>query len=246
MKELLRYSAIAALALTTAASCKKKDDSPTCRIITVTDSYTSSGTTNNTTFNITYNNDGNISMLTQTGSSGTVQKIYNYNSNTISISATKSGAFESRDSVTINANKMITNVRTFSNASGTSWYNNSYEYDGNGNLLKSISTSSSSSTPSTTLYNTTNGDITSGSDGTYTSTYEYYTDKPFQIGDYFQIVYFINYGAQIVKNAHLLKSITSNGSISNVNYEFTDGRISKLTMTSSSTVEAINYQYQCN
>jgi len=246
LPELLRYSLLATLALTTAASCKKKDDSPTCRIITVTDSYTSSGTTNNTSYNITYNNDGKISTLTSSNGSTTTQKIFNYNSNTVIINATQGGTFSGRDSVSLNGSGRITNIRSFSNSSGTNWYNNSYEYDGNGNLLKSVSSSSSSSSTSTTTFSSTNGDVTSGNDGSSTTTYEYYTDKSYQVGDYFQIVYFINYGTDLVKNKHLLKSITSSGSINNCNYEFTDGRITKLTLTSSSSVEAITYQYQCN
>lgn len=243
MKELLRYSVLAALAITTAASCKKKDDSPTCRIITATDVYTNSGTTTTSTLNYTYNNDGQISTLTLSDGTTTTQKIYNYNGNTIIVNSTQGGSFSGRDSVTLNSNGRVTNFRHFSNSSGTNWYNFSYEFDGNGALLKSIYTLSSGGSPSTTTFTSSNGDLATGSDG---SVYGYYTDKPYQQGDYFYFIFLINYGAEIVKNAHLLKSITTSGSIRNCTYDFTDGRISKMTVTGTSSIDVVTYQYQCN
>jgi len=222
------------------ASCKKNaDKKPDCKIVTLTDVYN----TTTTIYNVSYNNDGKISTLT-TGSS---LSVFTYAGNTIIINKTNGGSFSERDSVTVDNNGKALNIRQYYDQAATNWDNTIYDYDGNGDLLKSEETSSSSSTPQTTLFTVTNGNLVSIQTPTYTTTLEYFTDKQAQAGDYLGVVGLVNYGVDLYPHRNMGKSVTSGTTVTNLNYDVnTDGLVSKLTATSGSTIESIAYQYQCN
>jgi hypothetical protein len=229
------------------ASCKKdKDDKkPVCRIVRIIDS----GMRTNM-YNITYNNDGRISTLHSSGASVT-NKVFTYSGNTININTTVgSNTFSSRDSITLDNKRRPVNIRSFFNESGTNWSNFSLEYNGD-DLLKYTVTTSSSSPPETVTATYVNGNMVNLQTAGTSLTFEYFTDKLVQPGDYLEIANLIQYGATIYPHKNLVKSAISNGgAITNFNYEFnTDGQITKLIATSSgsgSSVNTLSYQYQCN
>jgi hypothetical protein len=227
----------------TFSSCKKDNDKKAaCKIVTVT--QTSSGSTG--IINITYNNDGKISTVNTSSSSGTSSKVFTYSGNTINIVSTN-GPSTSRDSVTLNANGRASNIRSFNDMTGTTWSNQSFEYNGN-ELLKVHQTDNTSSTPETTVATYTNGNLVTLTSPSSTTTIEYFTDKNTQPGDYLELAYLINYGVGLFPHKNLLKTIDGGGgSVTNFNYEFdADGKITKVTATGGGSITTLTYQYTCN
>jgi hypothetical protein len=224
-------------------SCKKNNDKKAeCRIVTIT----ASGSGDNTIYNLTYNNEGNISVLSTSGTSGTT-KVFNYNGNTvIATSANSNGDFQGRDSITLDAKRKPLNIRSFSDEDGTNFTNSRFEYNGD-DLLKIHTLSSGSTTPETQVATSVNGNMVSLTANSSTSTLEYFTDKKLQQGDFLNISNFIQYGLSIYPHKNLVKTIASGTNILNFNYEFNpDGTISRVTATSGTTVSTVSYQYQCN
>jgi hypothetical protein len=77
-------------------------------------------------------------------------------------------------------------------------------------------------------------------------TYAYNT-KASEIGDYWQIIQLINYGASFIRTAHQLAGYSYTGTVENINYTYDNtGKISAVTGTNGGTVENIAYQYSCN
>jgi len=225
------------------SSCKKNTDKKaSCRIVTV--SQITSGSA--TTINITYNNDGKISTLNTSSSSGNTDKVFTYSGNTIIINTTN-GSSSSRDSVTVDGSGKPLNIRQFSDLTGTSWTNYSFEYNG-ADLLKFHQTSSSSATPITNVATSSNGNMVGLQSPTSNTTLEYFTDKNVQPGDYLELASSIQYGLSVYPHKNLVKTIDNGGgSITNFNYEFdADGNITKVTSTGGGLATTLTYQYQCN
>lgn len=236
IKHLLSCAIIAATMITAATSCKKKDDEQTCRIVTVT---SNDGTSTEVT-NITYNNDGKVSTISQAGSSG-YSKVFTYSGSTINITESNgSGTITYTYVVTLNSKGNVSTI-VETPAGGSNTYTLTAQYDGNGNLT-SLTSQSGGGSPSVTATTFTNGDLTTFTGGSF----EYYTDKSFQDGDYIKLQQWLQYGALYIVNKHLVKSSTFGTDVTNFSYEFTDGRISKLTSTGTSGVSTVNYQYSCN
>jgi hypothetical protein len=223
--------------------CSKKNAAavPNCQIITIVDSYNST----NTTYNLTYGNNGKISTIQNTSATSPFTEVFTYANNVILVSKTGAGSvFISSDSNAVNSAGLITYSQQIDATADTTI--NTYTYDGNNDLLKST-TQTNGGAITTNTFQYTNGDLTSSSDGTTTTTYTYYTDKPSQNGDYIHVFQLFNYGGQAIQSAHLIASLQSGSSIDNFNYSFdSSGKITSLTATSGSTVETISFQYQCN
>lgn len=222
------------LGLTTLFSaCSKDDDKPNCRIITITPN-------SGTPINITYNADGKVATLT----SGTSVTTFAYSGNNSVATTTNSGVFSSKVIVTANPNGLAANVRTESNESGTNWSNLAFEYSGT-ELIKQTSTNSGGGVPSVTTVAWSGGNPTTITTGGTVQTVEYYTDKPTQEGDYWDIAQTMQ-GYRIIKAKNSIKSIFSGGSITNLAYTYDgDGKITSLNATGSTTL-TYNYQHQCN
>lgn len=219
--------------ITLFSSCSKDDDKPNCRIITITPG-------GGTAINITYNAEGRVATLT----SGTSVTTYTYSGNNSVATTTNSGTFSSKVIVTAAANGLAANVRTENNESGTSWSNLAFEYSGT-ELIKQTSTSSSGGSPSITTVAWSGGNPTTITSGSSVQTVEYYTDKPSQAGDYWDIAQTMQ-GYRIIKAKNPLKSIFSGGSINNLDYVYDgDGKITSLNITGASTM-TYNYQHQCD
>ena len=92
-----------------------------------------------------------------------------------------------KESVTLNANGLASNVRTENNVAGTSWDNTLYEYSGT-ELIKSTYTNSAGDPVEISTFTWSGGNLTSITSGSSTTTISYYTDKPAQPGDYFSLL----------------------------------------------------------
>lgn len=210
---------------------KDSADKAICRITTITAATTDG-------YHLTYNNDGKISTITN----GAHEVVFGYSGNTIIETISDSGRFSCKLIITKNAAGLATNVRTELDLTGTNWYNDSYEYNGQ-ELSKSTQTSSDGSPASIKTYTWTNNNIRSAIASTGTTFYSYYTDKPIQVGDYLYIYQLLVQGYETIRNRNLVKSINGVG----FSYEFdSDGNISGLNSISGTTVSALDYKYECN
>jgi hypothetical protein len=212
--------------------CKKDTDiKPVCRIINV--SFNPSGGP----FNLSYNSDGKISRAI----TGTNVTTYTYTGNTTIVTLFDAGTFNNKKIITMNAAGLATNIRTENNIAGTDWLNDAFEYNGE-EISRSTHTASTGGSPTITTYTWSNHNLVSETLGSITTTYDYYTDKPRQNGDFLSLLQLIG-GYEVYRNKNLLKSF--NGTIFTYNVG-TDGNISSAELTSGSSVSFIDYQYQCN
>ncbi len=233
MNKLLLIAVIITVAF---ASCKKDNPpKPVCRIITITPS--SGGAL---PYNLSYNTDGKL----VTSSHGTSITTFSYSANTIIQSTTNGGVFGSKETITLNAYGLASNVRTETNVAGTIWSNTLYEYSG-AELIKSTDTNSAGDPVDISTFTWSGGNIVSITSGSSTSTLAYYTDKPAQTGDYFSLLQLL-FGFDIYRVKNAIKSSTDGSSATNISYTYdTDGKIASITVTGNGT-SSINYQYQCN
>lgn len=214
--------------------CSKDDPKPECKIITITPDAGAA-------FNVSYNAEGKVSTIT----SGTSVSTYAYSGNTVIVTRTTSGTFSSRQIVTYNANGLASNVKTENNESGTSWDNLAFEFSGT-EVVKQTQTSSGGGAPSVTTLTWSGGNPTVLTSGSSVTNVEYYTDKPAQTGDYWNLLQ-LTQGYTMVKAKNPIKSVLSGSSITTLNYVFDgDGKITSLSATSGSSTSTYNYQHQCN
>jgi len=191
------------------------------------------------TIRFSYNSDGKVSRIVT--NNGVVQA-YTYDGNITTIVTLDSIVFSSRTIITNNAAGLATNVRIEQDDAGTIWSNTKYEYNGE-ELAKSTNSNSSGGTPTITTYSWSNGNLASETTGSSTITYDYYTNKPWQIGDYWSFAQSIE-GFEIVRNKNLLKSFSNNISLS---YDFgLDGNITSLKFSRGSSITFIDYEYECH
>jgi hypothetical protein len=237
MKTTQLATAAAMLLIITMAGCKKDKDEPKkpdCRIITITPTPSGSA------FNISYNSDGKISTI----STGSDITSFAYSGNTIIATTTNSGTFSSKKIITLNGNGMAVNVKTETNASGTNFSNDVYEYSGT-ELIKATTTSSSGGTPTISTLTWNNGNLVSISSGSSVTTLDYFTDKPAQVGDYLNIAQLV-VGYQIYRTKNAIKSLFQGSTITSFDYSFDgDNKITSLAATGGSNI-TYSYQHQCN
>lgn len=228
-------------------SCKKNNNenenvivqTPSCKLVKIIS--VSTNTASNSTFNISYNNDGNISVIHQTGTGDPITKVFTYNGNTILITHSTGNKVSKVDSLQLNNNGLLDFAQSKDEGSGTKT-TNKFTYNAAGELLTS-STKSGNNPVTTTSYTFTNGDMTLQG----TTAYSYFGDQSFRDGDYLQIVQLVNTGALFVRNKHLVKAVQTGTTLQNFNYEFdADGKIKKLIATSGATIESLTYQYDCD
>jgi len=227
------------VSITFFGSCKKQNNkvqTPACNIITVV-------ATGGGTENFTYTAEGKISTI----SIGNSITVFTYSANTIVAIQKTSGVFDSKKTITLNSDGYATNVKAETNKSGSLWYNDQFEYNGT-EVIKDTYTSSANNTSLVTTFNWSGGNMISLTNGNFVNDLAYYTDKPSQMGDYFDLSYlFQGYRVYHTKNA--VKSFSSNGSttITDIGYTYdATGRINAVTITGASAVVKYDYEYQCN
>jgi hypothetical protein len=237
MKKLHIILIVLVLSQLIVPSCSKKSSpAPTCQIITILDQ---NGATS-TSYNITYNNQGQISTEQYSSGSTNTTKVFTYSGNTEMI-ATATGAATSTDSITLTSDGLMARD-VFTNSGGQTV--TTYTFSGQ-EVQKSV-TVANGGTPTTTVFNFTNGDLTSFTDGTNTTTVTY-NSKPTAAGDYWQVIQLVNYGAPFVKTTHQLAGISTGTMVTNVNYTYDNsGKVTALAATSGASIENISYQYSCN
>ncbi|MFV0375953.1 MAG: hypothetical protein ACK5JD_01480 [Mangrovibacterium sp.] len=233
-----------------ALSCSKNNDNPvpeqTCRITSITSS--SSGVPASY---FSYNDDGRVREIRQ---GDNVVKNFVYSGPNTIIMTYISGIFDMKIILTWDDNGFVLNRREEFNETGTDWYNISFEYN-DMQLSRSVSTNSRGITRGITTYSWENGNLASKITPNTTLQYEYYTDKPMQLGDYSGTHDDLrNYGAEnaIHKNKNLVKSIfitnrsTGSSSTQNWSYEFDSlGKIVAAVSLLGSTSTRWDYEYEC-
>jgi len=221
------------LILTTACSKKNKDNpEPICRIVMAGGE--------GLLFHISYNQEGKISKVTV----GSTTRTYEYSGNTAVVHTTVGGAFFSQTTYTLNNNGFVTNKRIEFNEAGTDWINTVFLYNENTQLIKITVTESSDDLPATYTYTWENGNMITAPGG---RTYEYYTDKPQQPGDYnYFDELFEHDGMKINNSKNAVKSTKIDATVSITYTEDQDGKITSLTTQRGTSIETMNYEYQCD
>ena len=227
-------------------SCKKLlDKIADCRIETITEPYPSG----NRVSTIAYNNDGNISTYTVSFGSTLSSKVFNYSGNTIIINTTissGSGSTSYMDSVTTNGQGRALNLRQYS-ADRSTFTNTRFEYNGE-DLVRLYQTNETGDPAVLTTVTTTNGNVVRLESASGTAILEYYANEEFQEGDYLHIVTLSLYGVPIYPHKNLIKTIDDGtGNIVNFSYEKNiDGLVTKVNVTSATSVSSYSYTYKCD
>jgi hypothetical protein len=222
-------------------SCKKEKGQTSnplsCRIITALGGPD--------TYHFTYNPDGKVSSVL---SLPLKQKYtYTYEGDTTKVLYEINGNFESRLIITNNPLGFTTNVLREQNKTGTIWYNQSAEYNGT-QIVKMLYTSSEPNGANLAVnYTWKDGNIASMESGGKVITYEYYTDRESEAGDWRRNNEIVE-GYRFFGNKNLTKSIKNNSGVTRIDYEFdTDGKITKQTVIEPDNLETyLQYEYACN
>ncbi|MBC7936185.1 MAG: hypothetical protein H7Y86_12620 [Rhizobacter sp.] len=214
--------------------CKKdNDDAGSCRIITVTPSAGNG-------FNFTYNSSGK----TETMTNGNSLTVFSYGGNVIISTTTVNGNFSSKRIATLIANGFAANVKTETSADGSTWYKDTYEYNGT-ELIKDTYTNSQNVVPEVTTVGWSGGNLVSTTREGVTTHIEYYTDKPSQTGDYLALMQMIQ-GYKVYNTKNVIKSLITGTTITSFDYTYEEGKITALKFNGDGTIINYNFQYQCN
>lgn len=246
MKKLITITTFA-FSLFFIQSCKKDKtpDTPAakqCRLIAATVTPTS-GTA--VTYSFSYNNDKSVSQIISS-ESPVVTQTFTYSGHTINLIEKTGNTITSKRVMTTNNSGRLLHSESRDLNVDTITSTNDYEYNNNGDLLK-ITSKYGTSAPEITNAVFTNGNISSiGGSGSVT-TFDYYTDQNFRIGDYIYLTQFLNSGnAFYIFNKNLVKTFTSGSSISNFNYTFdSDNNISQTKIVSGSDITTVDVQQVC-
>jgi hypothetical protein len=235
------------------AGCKKDNDpKPVCLLTVITPGA-------GHVANLYYDDQNRLSMLWLEDR----QIKYEYRADSVIATERKNLSFVQRVIYKLNAQGLPVLMRQESNASGTQWYQYTYEYNGT-EVVKSVITNYANSSTETYVYTWSNGNLVKVVEGPNERRFEYYTDKPRLQGDGFLIemlsmsgsigMYSLNGAVEIVRNKNLLKkmehTLLSVGSYS-MTYEYEsdkEGKIEKTSILNSNTNtnERLEYQYRCN
>ncbi len=227
------------------AACNKDDDddstvtptTPTCRISTVDEV----GDSDSTRYTVTYTSDGKVASVNYGGDVST----FSYSGNMVYVSGT--GA--QKDTITLNADGLVAEVR--SNSPANIAYRNQTNHSYNGTeVQRTISTTyfSGGSNADTILYTWSGGNRVSETNDGYTTTYDFYTDKavPASGGDPFNFYEYAEYGAYVVRNKNLTKRVSYDGDALDVTYEYDQaGKVTKASANGAFGLGYYRYSYVC-
>lgn len=173
-------------------------------------------------------------------------RTFTYNGNVVKVEVSSNGG-QSVDhirTITLNADKMATNVRLDYTAGH--WENTAYEYEGT-RVVKRIYTHYTGST-STTTFEWSNGNLVKeSSPGGSTTTYAYDANKLFNRADFFGSSYY-EFGIQTIKPKNRVNKITTQSGTYDISYfENAEGRVTgyKVDITPGGDY-TVQFQYQCN
>jgi len=250
MKKIVLPIGMFATTMLFVLSCSKKSSSSTpCKLITVTETNSSSTTTTN----IAYNNEGKITTENATtvngGNNSTNNTVFTYAGNVILKTTTytyNSNPPETwTDSLATNsAGYVIAETQRYS---PTSYTYTTYTYDGSNKLLKSTS-QSGSNPPSTSIVSYSGGDMNTIVNGTDTTYLYYNTGKASSRNDYLYLLQQLQYsGAHVFNCAHQLTALTNPGSpIMDLDYTLDDkGNLVTMKVIQGSSIDTYSMQYDC-
>jgi len=213
-------------------SCKKNGPTPkpNCKIV--------AEIAGNKAISFAYNAEGKLRLI-----SGATTDKFTYNGNIIIITNSTGATINTISTVTLNANGLASNVSVV-NAAGSNLSNTAFEYNGN-ELSKSTLTNPGGVDIIT--YNWSGENIVSSQEGSTITLFDYLPDKPAQSGDFWGMLSLAK-GFETIKTKNVLKSFTTPGSTTTINYTFdADGKITGLTGIGNGTILlALTYQYECN
>jgi len=229
MKKIRLTASLTIILVGIFGGCKKNNDKKAvCHIVSI------SSTMDSLTNNFTYDKDGKL-IQDLYGASITT---YSYDGSVTTITNYDTGTFQKRTIVMNNSSGLAINVRTEYDPNGANWANSFYEYNGDEVARVIYTYSGNPSSTSTYLWADHNmvGQVT----GTDTTTFEYYTDKPRQDGDYLYLTQVVS-GYEVYRCKNLLKGYVG----ATFTYDFTpDGKIAAFRIPALNTV--LSYEYLCN
>src|SRR5690554_3510326 len=235
MKKISTLIALVCIVISIQSCKKEKDTNPVptppkkeCRITAIT--------VGGNTSSFSYNNDKKVSQIITSGTPEET-KTFTYNGNTINI-ITKSGTtVDGKSVLTTNDEGKISRLEQRDLITDTVTYSTNFEYSSNGELLKATHNSGSAS-PNIVNYAYSNGNLMSFSNSGDVTTYEYYPNQDFRIGDYNYIAQALQFGnAFFIVNKNLVKSADNGSDITNYNYTFDeDNNITKVEIVKGSNI----------
>lgn len=223
-------------------SCNKSGAAHSaCRLTTVSENAGS----DLITYNLSYDSQGRLAGVA--GSGGSISpftRTFVYSgSHLILVTTTATGSPSVLDSVLLDDNGKVIYVYEGSNGS----YNTlTCTRDSQGQLQKSVNAHNGNITYTST-FQYSNGDLTSGMLAGTPFNFTYYPDKPAAITDALSIAYWMQDGAVIYNNRHLVKSYQTSAVTQTFTYS-TDasGNISDATVASNSDTTIYHYTYDCD
>jgi len=250
-------------------SCKKDAETKnqsSCPIVKI-----STGTDMNNIFS--YDESGRLESINYYGSSITN---FSYTGNAI-IAITENlinDNYYSKETYTIDGNGRVATIKTENNKIGSDWRLETYEYNGSQPIKRTLTKSSGNTSVCNYVWkddNLTEAHYTIQNSSkqliaTQDITLEYYTDKPYQLGDGRSEDYRVYYGIEIIHPKNLTKKYQSTyteytqvdpnlpptpaSSIetSNYSYDFdSSGKIISVTVTNQDNHQSITtYEYECD
>jgi len=190
---------------------------------------------------ISYNGDGKLAAVQYADNGSSYTRNFTYSGNMI-ISTTVSGP-TFIDTVFLGVNGDVDHIVMYSSNSGAT---DSFSYDGNRQLAKSVFTPTGGGA-TTSTYQYDNGDLVTADQTNLHIAYTYYTDKASAAGDLLALGQWVQYGTIYEKSRHLTKSETSGNVTLNITYEFdAQGKITSATEISGSETTTFTYTYTCS
>ena len=244
MKSLTSFHVFLTAIICLAIACNK-DKSNKRQVDCRLKSFSESRTGGTTTWDFTYNNEGRIASITTSSSGGVIVKDLTYTGNTIIGIAKAGGAFQIKDSVTLDTRGRILNMKRFYDLAGTVWENIGLEF--NGDVLSKVHKSNSAApTPVTRNATYANGNLVSLVNAASTTTYDYFPENTL-VGDFMNLVPgMADWGIGLYPHQSLFKSSSSGASTTTATYEKNaDGLIVKSTVMTGGNELKYSFQYDC-
>ena len=240
--------------LACAFGCKKSTThtSNACRIAVNYDTLLLPAGNETAITRIFYDNDGRVAYTQFKTLNDSSTRVFIYKDSAVVITPTNPNS--PYDTVIMNDKGMPVRIKR-EYASNDYYDLSTYSYDAAGvlqsNFMTQASTSGANLRTATNTYTFVNGDCVSSTytdaNGTSTTHYTYYTDKPTQDGDYQSFQSIASYGTVVVRNKHLLRSAQSGSYVSDYNYTFDNtGKIATATYRYNNQVFRNTYEYDCS
>lgn len=228
----MKYSIIILIILFSGiAGCSKSNDgAPTCLVSEVKSPADGSTT-------MKYNNEGKLIQVI----SPDVKSEFAYNGNKIEVLMSTNGVFFRKYIVTVLQNGLAESVRMETDASGNTWRNIVYTYNGE-QMIRETRVYSYNSDVLVINYKWENGNMVSRNDGSQELKYEYYPDKPFDRnvdvadGQYWEVLRPKNLTKAIIAGTDKIGSV----------YSFDkDGKVLSRTVDNGSYTVTYTFGYEC-